>query len=82
LSEAGLTCECAEENVVGEALVALQHSELKEMGMNSMGHRLLLLKAVYEVKLQQNVPIESFHYVPLCEWLRNERLVLFLIRQF
>lgn len=52
---------------MGEALVALQHSELKEMGMNSMGHRLLLLKAVYEFKLHQNIPIESFHYVPLCE---------------
>lgn len=59
--------KAAEENVVGEALVALQHSELKEMGMNSMGHRLSLLKAVYEVKLAQNVLVESFHYVPVCE---------------
>jgi len=60
-----------EENVVGEALIALQHSELKEMGMNSMGHRLLLLKAVYEFKLHQNIPIESFHYVPLCKFRKR-----------
>ena len=35
--------------------------------MSSVGHRLTVLKAVYEKKVQQNVPIEPDHYVPLCK---------------
>ncbi|KAF2087965.1 hypothetical protein K490DRAFT_40672 [Saccharata proteae CBS 121410] len=54
-----------DEAVDGEALVALQHSELKDMGMGSVGHRLTILKGVYDVKVKQNVPIEPDHYVPL-----------------
>lgn len=50
----------------GDALIALQHAELKEMGINSVGHRLTVLKSVYDVKAKQNVPIEPDHYVPLC----------------
>jgi hypothetical protein len=48
-------------------LAALQHSELKELGVNSVGHRLTILKAVYEIKIRQNVPIEPDDYVPLCK---------------
>lgn len=55
-----------EESITGEALVALQHAELKEIGMSSVGHRLTVLKAVYDIKVKQNVPIEPDHYVPLC----------------
>jgi hypothetical protein len=47
-------------------LAALQHSELKELGVNSVGHRLTILKAVYEIKIRQNVPMEPDDYVPLC----------------
>jgi hypothetical protein len=49
-------------------LVALQHAELKEMGLTSVGHRLTILKAVYEIKVKQNVVIEPDHYIPLCEY--------------
>ena len=48
-------------------LAALQHSELKELGVNSVGHRLTILKAVYEIKIRQNVPMEPDDYVPLCK---------------
>ncbi|KZF26954.1 RA-domain-containing protein [Xylona heveae TC161] len=51
--------------IVGEALIALRHEELKEMGMASVGHRLTILKNVYDVKVQQDIPIEQDHYVPL-----------------
>lgn len=37
------------------------------MGIASVGHRLTILKAVYEVKVKQNVAIEEDDYVPLCE---------------
>ncbi|KAM7195006.1 hypothetical protein V8F20_007732 [Naviculisporaceae sp. PSN 640] len=54
-----------ENEIVGEALVALQHDDLKQMGVTSVGHRLTILKSVYDVKKAQDVPIESDHYMPL-----------------
>jgi hypothetical protein len=59
------TC-CAENGIVGEALIALKHEELKEMGINSVGHRLTILKNVYEIKVKQAVPLDADHYIPLC----------------
>jgi len=53
---------------VGEALVALQHDDLKQMGVTSVGHRLTILKSVYDLKIKQDIPLESDHYVPLSEW--------------
>jgi hypothetical protein len=44
--------------------VALKHDELKEMGIASVGHRLTILKNVYEIKVNQDIPIESDHYIP------------------
>jgi len=35
------------------------------MGITSVGHRLTILKSVYDVKKAQDVPIESDHYMPL-----------------
>lgn len=57
----------AENEIVGEALVALQHDDLKSMGIASVGHRLTILKSVYDVKKAQDVPIESDHYLPPCK---------------
>ena len=51
---------------MGEALIALKHDELKEMGINSVGHRLTILKSVYEIKARQQVPLDVDHYIPLC----------------
>lgn len=56
----------AENEIVGEALVALHHDDLKSMGIASVGHRLTILKSVYDVKKAQDVPVESDHYQPLC----------------
>jgi hypothetical protein len=60
-----------DEAITGDALVALLHSDLKDMGLSSIGHRLTILKAVYDVKVKQNIPVEADHYVPLCELGRN-----------
>ncbi|ROV98854.1 hypothetical protein VSDG_03689 [Cytospora chrysosperma] len=54
-----------ENEIVGEALVALLHEDLKYMGITSVGHRLTILKSVYDIKKTQDVPIENDHYVPL-----------------
>lgn len=55
-----------ENEIVGEALIALRHDELKEMGITSVGHRLTILKSVYETKVKQDVPLDADHYIPLC----------------
>ena len=54
-----------EHGVDGEALVALKHDELKEMNITSVGHRLTILKNVYDTKISQDIPIEQDDYVPL-----------------
>ncbi|ODA77071.1 hypothetical protein RJ55_07589 [Drechmeria coniospora] len=54
-----------ENEIVGEALVALQHEDLKSMGIVSVGHRLTILKSVYDVKKAQDAPFEGDHYLPL-----------------
>lgn len=56
-----------DEGITGDVLAALQHAELKELGVGSVGHRLTILKAVYEIKIRQNVPMDPDDYVPLCE---------------
>ncbi|PGH13852.1 hypothetical protein AJ79_03420 [Helicocarpus griseus UAMH5409] len=59
-------CDAFLENeIVGEALIALKHEELKEMGISSVGHRLTILKSVYETKVKQGIPLDADHYVPL-----------------
>ncbi|KAL4797825.1 hypothetical protein BDV19DRAFT_38312 [Aspergillus venezuelensis] len=54
-----------ENGIVGEALIALRHDELKEMGIASVGHRLTILKSVYEIKVKQDIPLDADHYIPL-----------------
>ncbi|EFQ91049.1 hypothetical protein PTT_12206, partial [Pyrenophora teres f. teres 0-1] len=52
----------ANEGITGDVLAALQHAELKELGVGSVGHRLTILKAVYEIKIRQNVPLDPEDY--------------------
>lgn len=61
-----LVNEITDEAITGDALIALVHADLKEMGISSIGHRLTILKGVYDIKVKQNIPIEPEHYVPLC----------------
>ncbi|EAW19283.1 adaptor protein STE50 [Aspergillus fischeri NRRL 181] len=68
LAALGLRQYCAtflENEIVGEALIALKHEELKEMGITSVGHRLTILKSVYETKVKQDIPLDPDHYIPL-----------------
>ncbi|KAK4963561.1 hypothetical protein LTR10_001190 [Elasticomyces elasticus] len=55
----------ADESINGEALIALHHDELKELGIASVGHRLTILKAVYEQKMRAGVKFEESDYVPI-----------------
>lgn len=54
-----------EHGIVGEALIALKHDELKEMGITSVGHRLTILKQIYDTKMKQDIAVEPDDYIPL-----------------
>jgi hypothetical protein len=56
-----------DEAITGLALVEMQPHDFKEMGIMSVGHRLSLLKGVYNIKIKQNIPLDPDHYVPLCQ---------------
>lgn len=62
-----LTRHSPEEEINGLALIELQHEELRDLGIVSVGHRLTILKAVYDVKIKHNIQISNEHYVPLCK---------------
>lgn len=65
-----LTCGYHVENeIIGEALIHLAQDDLAELGVTSIGHQLSILKAVYNIKIAQDVPIEPEHYVPICKSL-------------
>ncbi|CAD6593504.1 MAG: Adaptor for signal transduction [Alectoria sarmentosa] len=67
ISSLGLPQYCdkfLENEIVGEALIALRHEELKEMAIISVGHRLMILKGVYDVKIKQDITIDSDHWIP------------------
>ena len=54
-----------EEEISGEALIDLHHDVLKELGVSSAGHRLTILRAVYEQKIRCGIKIEDGDYMPL-----------------
>ena len=61
-----------DQEIDGQALIAMHHEEFKDLGIRSVGHRLTILKAVYDMKLRHNVQIDNDHYVPLCKSPRDE----------
>ena len=56
----------SEHNITGDVLCLLDAESLKEVGIATIGQRLAILKAVYQLKIANNVPIESDHYIPPC----------------
>lgn len=55
-----------EHNITGDVLCLLDAESLKEVGIATIGQRLAILKAVYNLKVANNIPIEADHYVPPC----------------
>ncbi|CAG8463681.1 812_t:CDS:2, partial [Scutellospora calospora] len=53
-----------EQDIDGEILVLLDHEALKDLGVRSVGHRVSILKAIYNLKIQYNVPVELGQYIP------------------
>ncbi|KAJ9051076.1 hypothetical protein DSO57_1008043 [Entomophthora muscae] len=53
-----------EQEIYGDVLIALDHEHLIELQMNSVGKRVLFLKAIYELKVRYNIPIYPDDYQP------------------
>ncbi|KAJ2841148.1 hypothetical protein GGI22_008025, partial [Coemansia erecta] len=51
-----------ENGIDGEVLINLDHESLKDLGIQALGKRLLVLKSIYFLKLQHDVPITSDSY--------------------
>ncbi|KAI5812671.1 MAPKKK cascade protein kinase regulator Ste50 [Pyronema omphalodes] len=51
-------------DIDGEALIRLNQEELRELGVTSVGHRLSILKYVYNVKTAHDVPFDPDDYIP------------------
>ncbi|KAK9241326.1 hypothetical protein V1525DRAFT_392806 [Lipomyces kononenkoae] len=54
-----------ENDITGEVLIHLDHDFLKDLGVSSIGHRLQILRAVYSIKIAQDIPIEAGQFIPL-----------------
>ncbi|KAA8648126.1 adaptor protein STE50 [Aspergillus tanneri] len=73
LAALGLRQYCSaflENEIVGEALIALKHDELKEMGILSVGHRLTILKSVSSP--QRETPIQRAYSSAAADQSMNE----------
>lgn len=55
-----------EHGISGDVLIHLDFETLRDIGITSAGHRLDILRAIYRLKLENGIPIEADHYVPLC----------------
>jgi len=55
-----------ENEIAGDVLVHLDHDALKDLDVTSVGHRLYLLKQIYNLKIAHGVKFEKDDYVPIC----------------
>lgn len=56
-----------EHGITGDVLVAMDHETLSDIGMISLGHRLKLLRAIWEVKRDQGIEVGQEDWKPAGE---------------
>lgn len=54
-----------EHAIDGAAIAAADHETLRDLGFRTVGHRLSLLRAVYDIKCREGLPIED-DWLPPC----------------
>jgi hypothetical protein len=62
----------AEHGITGDVLSVMDHSALSDLGMTSLGHRLNLLRAVWELKRSQGLAIGEDEWSPQGEFGMSE----------
>lgn len=53
-----------ENDIVGEALIQLDPDALRDIGVSSVGHRLVILKAIYELKVKWGIEVDDDDWRP------------------
>ncbi|KAH9462297.1 hypothetical protein Pst134EB_006201 [Puccinia striiformis f. sp. tritici] len=61
-----------EHALTGDVLIHLDNELLKDIGIQSVGKRLTILKAIYKLKLKEDIPIEDGHWIPPLGDLEHE----------
>jgi SAM domain (Sterile alpha motif) len=56
----------ADNEIAGDVLVHLDHDALKDLEVASVGHRLYLLKQIYNLKIAHGIKFEKDDYIPIC----------------
>ncbi|KAJ8331890.1 hypothetical protein O5D80_000190 [Batrachochytrium dendrobatidis] len=51
-------------NITGDILIHADHDMLKELEITAVGQRIALLKAIYNIKVQNGIPFEEDDYIP------------------
>ncbi|GAA5990518.1 hypothetical protein JCM11641_006116 [Rhodosporidiobolus odoratus] len=57
----------SEHGISGDVLIHLDHSSLKEIGIQSVGQRLAVLRKVYDMKMSQGIELEEGAWKPPSE---------------
>lgn len=53
-----------ENDIEGEALIHLDPDSLKEIGVGSVGHRLVILRAIYDIKVKWGIEVDEEDWRP------------------
>ncbi|KAJ1930762.1 hypothetical protein IWQ60_000046 [Tieghemiomyces parasiticus] len=56
--------EIRDNEITGEVLVHLHHDALRDLSIQSLGKRLVILKAIYQLKVQHRIPLTGDDYIP------------------
>ncbi|KAG0240437.1 Adaptor for signal transduction [Actinomortierella wolfii] len=68
----GYEKQIKENGISGDLLVHLDHAALKDMSIWEVGKRLLILRAIYQLKVSYGIAIEPGDYVPPSVVFENE----------
>lgn len=68
LSLSSYSSTFGQNDITGDALILLDEDTLKELGVESVGHRLNLLGAIYRLKERWGIQLEHGDWVPGCEY--------------
>ncbi|OZJ03179.1 hypothetical protein BZG36_03326 [Bifiguratus adelaidae] len=60
-----------EQGITGDVLIHLDHETLRDLSVHSLGKRIAILRAIYHLKVGQNIPIQEGDYVPPSTELEN-----------
>ena len=56
--------EFEENGISGDLLIHLDHAALKDLSIWEVGKRLVILKAIYQLKISYGISLEAGDYVP------------------